>query len=113
LENWSALWREDTPVRDYIEAQLADRESVIWTIFERPALLRLFESRSDKMDYGWSGLAKRTLTRMTRDAVKPFSRAATDSMQASLALHAPLGATKLLMRFLVVKNWSDRVEPEF
>lgn len=113
LENWSALWREDTPVRDYIEAQLADRESVIWTIFDRPALLRLFESRSDKMDYGWSGLAKRTMTRVTRDALKPFSRSAADSLQGSLALHAPLGATKLLLRFLVVKNWSDRFEPEF
>ncbi len=65
------------------------------------------------MDYGWAGLAKRTLTRMTRDALKLFSNTATDSMQASLALHAPLGATKLLLRFLVVKNWSDRFEPEF
>ncbi len=34
-----------------------------------------------------------------------------DDLQASLALRAPMDNTKILFRFLVVKQWVDRLSP--
>lgn len=112
LENWSALWRQDTPVRAYLRDQLQDARSAVWDIYDRARIREIFESGKDNSSYGASGLLRRSLTRLGRDLAKPFSRRAGSHLQARLALRAPLAPTKILFRFIVVKNWVDRYGPD-
>jgi hypothetical protein len=111
LEDWSDLWRKDTPVRSYLALQLADARSAVWQIYDRLRLQTLFDSRAEAVGYGTLGLVQRGLARTARDLAKPVSRRAAGHLQARLAMRAPLGATKILLRFLVVKNWVDRYSP--
>jgi len=113
LENWSALWRQDTPVRAYLRDQLQDDQSAVWHLYDRVRIREIFESRNERSSYGASGLLKRSLTRLGRDLAKPFSRRVGSHLQARLALRAPLPPTKILLRFIVVKNWVDRHAPDF
>jgi hypothetical protein len=111
LENWPALWKTDSPVRRYLRRQLEDTGSGVWEIYDRPRLQSLFEGRRNSAGYSWGGQARRNFTRLARDAGKPFSPRAADHLQASLALRAPMDNTKILFRFLVVKQWVDRLSP--
>jgi asparagine synthetase B (glutamine-hydrolysing) len=111
LEDWSDLWRKETPVRSYLALQLADARSAVWQIYDRLRLQTLFDSRAEAVGYGTLGLVQRGLARTARDLAKPVSRRAAGHLQARLAMRAPLGATKILLRFLVVKNWVDRYSP--
>lgn len=113
LENWSALWRQDTPARAYLKEQLQDDRSAVWDIYDRVRIGEIVESRKDSSSYGTGGLLRRSLTRLCRDLAKPFSRRAGSHLQARLAMRAPLAPTKILLRFIVVKNWVDRYEPDF
>jgi len=111
LENWPALWKTDSPVRRYLRRQLEDTGSGVWEIYDRSRLQSLFEGRRNSAAYSWGGQARRNFTRLARDAGKPFSPRAADHLQASLALRAPMDNTKILFRFLVVKQWVDRSSP--
>ena len=112
LENWSALWRQDTPVRAYLRDQLQDDRSAVWRLYDRVRIREVFESGDERSSCGAGSLLKRSLTRLGRDLAKPFSRRAGSHLQARLALRAPMAPTKTLLRFIVVKNWVDRYEPD-
>jgi len=111
LENWSVLWKTDSPLRAYLRRQLEDEESGVWDVYDRTYLQEVFDSCSDSARYGLHGLARRGLTRAGRDLLKPLFPRGADHLQAMLNLRSPIGSTKMLLRFLVVKQWIDRSAP--
>lgn len=111
LEKWPVLWKTDSPVRCYLQKQLADASSGVWEIYDQPRLQSLFEGGRDSVGYRLGGRVRRGFTRLARDVCKPVWPQAADELQASLALRAPMDNTKILFRFLVVKQWVDRFSP--
>lgn len=111
LEDWSLLWREESALRAYISRQLADSESAVWELYDANALGRVFAARTESTPYSPGGVLERSLTRGLRDVSKCFSRSSADHLQARLFSRAPMNNSKLLLRFLVVKNWIDRYKP--
>ena len=111
LEDWSQLCRSDSPLRTYLKSQLDDEESGVWTLYDRRHLLAAFHSGRESDGYRIGGLAKRGLTRLSRDLLKPVMPRGADHFQAMLNLRTPISNTKTLLRFLVVKQWIDRCRP--
>ena len=111
LENWPALWTEQSALRAYLGKQLEDTESGVWDLYDRDRLRAAFAHRGESFRYGASALLRRNLTRVGRDLLKLFSIRGRDRLHAELMLRAPLSDAKIMMRFLVVKQWVDRCSP--
>jgi asparagine synthetase B (glutamine-hydrolysing) len=111
LEDWSQLRGTNSPLRTYLKSQLDDEESGVWTLYDRRHLLAAFHSGRESDGYRIGGLAKRGLTRLSRDILKPVLPQGTDHFQAMINLRTPISNTKTLLRFLVVKQWIDRCSP--
>lgn len=106
LEDYDILLATDSPVRRFVGRQLADRQSAIWSCFDRDALLRTFD--------GLAGThRRRPWTRRLRLGVRDLVRGAS-SFAPPLQRHLRAAYLRrlsrpddLFFRFVALKQWMD------
>jgi asparagine synthetase B (glutamine-hydrolysing) len=105
LEDWGRLLTTRSPVRRHVEAELADRESGIWELFDREALLAALPPLGAAPDHAPSARLERGAKRLARVALT-----LTPSIERHLvtrAHRAGLRFDQLCLRVLVLKAWHD------
>jgi asparagine synthetase B (glutamine-hydrolysing) len=110
LENWRVLLTSDTPVRQYVLDEMADRSSGIWEYLDREVLsgmIRELEApaESGKRPRGKWDSAK-VLGRRTLERVSPRLWLTFQSHRHKRPVFGLLPAT-ILFRALVLKDWHD------
>ncbi len=108
LEDWGALLASPSPVRRHVEAELQDRESGIWALFDREALLAALPGLGTGRPPA------------SRAAAAHVARGAKRVVRAALHLSPPierelvtrrhragLRFEQLCLRVMVLKAWHD------
>jgi hypothetical protein len=106
LESWAEQMASQGPVRDFLEMQLGDESSGIWTIFDRSALtaqLNRLTTSAKVVHAGKLLLRARRQSKKLMNAVLPRNTAELVARRAQ----AFLPANVLFMRFIVLKHWFD------
>ena len=105
LEDWGRLLATRSPVRRHVEAELADRESGIWELFDREALLAALPPLGATPDHAASARFERGAKRIAHAALK-----LTPSIErhfVTRAHRAGLRFDQLCLRVMVLKAWHD------
>lgn len=107
-ENWLKLLATESPVREYVLAELDDRSSGIWQFLDPNGLQKIMESRG-KMQRVHSVLRRirpKSLIKQGLAFLTPGLLAKT-SAQRRARPAITLRADMVIMRSLVLKNWYD------
>jgi hypothetical protein len=108
LENWADELATNSPVRQYVTAEISDSGSGIWDFFDQDGLFRLLNS---------AGSSDEVTLRGPSDSRKFFNKIA----RGVLSIAAPRTAERIivkrhqqrlygytvLLRFIVLKHWHD------
>jgi len=110
LENYPALLAADTPVRRWVEKELADIDHPAWEVLDREALTTLLERhKAARGGRPWAGELKTQVRRTLRDALfkvaPPLQRRVR---HAYLTRVNRLDET--LFRAMLLKQWLGRVQ---
>lgn len=107
-EDWEQVLNTQSPFRTYVTAQVADRRSGVWQIFNQQAISRLVDNSAVvPQPSPWKARTRRLIVGAGRTTLRKLAPAATDRMQGARLLRRELDKTSMVMRFLVVKNWHD------
>ncbi len=107
-ENWGQLLDTPSPFRTYVSAQIADRHSSVWQIFNQRAMSQVLDGPLGAPSrFAWKSRTRKVVLGACRAALRKVSPTATDRNDGARILRRKLDRTELLMRFLVVKNWHD------
>jgi asparagine synthetase B (glutamine-hydrolysing) len=107
-EDWEQILSTPSPFRTYVTAQLADRRSGVWQIFNHQAISQLVDSAAVvPHQSSWKARTRKLVVGAGRTALRKLAPAATDSLQGARFLRRELDKASVVMRFLVVKNWHD------
>jgi asparagine synthetase B (glutamine-hydrolysing) len=110
LEQMKRLVYSESPIRKYIHKQISDLKSDVWNIFQHDEIKKIYESESYASrtpSLGDLGVnLMRTYGRLTSANTKCHYDAARELAQ-------PIPSYKLLLRFLIVKDWLDQSKPSF
>jgi asparagine synthetase B (glutamine-hydrolysing) len=105
LEDWGRLLSTPSPVRRVVEAELADRESGIWGIFDPDALLACLPPLGAIPGQGPGACLSRGVKRAARAVLRLVP--AVERPLVVRAHEAGLRVDQLFLRVLVLKAWYD------
>ncbi|UVT19551.1 MAG: hypothetical protein H8K03_17435 [Nitrospira sp.] len=112
-ENWANELVSSSSLREYTQTQLNDTKSGIWEYFNRPAMVKLFNSLSlatpslASQEEGSLEFVKNWIGGKTKEALFAFAPRHTTELRAK-RLQSALLPYHVILRFLVFKNWHDR-----
>lgn len=109
LESWADETAGPGPVRAYLETQVNDAASEIWTIFDRTALSAQINGLNAAGMSPASGLLDRA-RKGSKNLMTAISPKATAELVARRA-QSYLPGNVLIMRFIVLKYWLDELLP--
>jgi hypothetical protein len=105
LEDWGCLLSTPSPVRRAVEAELGDRESGIWGIFDPDALRACLPPLGVIPGRGAGACVSRGVKRAARAVLRLVP--AVERPLVVRAHEAGLRVDQLFLRVLVLKAWYD------
>jgi hypothetical protein len=110
LEQMKAHVYSETPIRRYLDQQISDSKSDVWNIFNHNEIKNLFDSEFYNLKSSGPGGFGINLMRLYGRFASANAKCHYDSARE---LTQPIPNFKLLLRFLIVKDWLDKTKPSF
>jgi asparagine synthetase B (glutamine-hydrolysing) len=108
LEHWLQQMATPGPVNAFFDMQVTDRESEIWSIFDRTAVSELWKKTTDSSRSPRAApLLRRAKLSSTRLMTVALPKTAAELVARRAQAYLP--ADVVLMRFVVLKYWFDNL----